>query len=201
MGSKGKSFPWLPTDRQGLAAADQGKASEALLVFIGKCRIMTRQRHGAGREEEERKIILLSGGFARRKIQVFLRQCPLFPPHDLRSTALRYDEGRCSTLEVADMPAISHSNPPVAGPVFARSGMVRSWARIVLWQSGKGQRQTASGLFSHPLTTCRSTTRQSPILASGNLSACLRDRLPVNSSKPNRSAPPAIASAVKEASL
>jgi hypothetical protein len=38
------------------------------------------------------------------------------------------------------MPAISHSNPPVAGPVFARGGMVRSKARMVLWQSGKGQR-------------------------------------------------------------
>lgn len=43
-GSKGKSFPWLPTGRQGLAAADQDKASEALLVFIGRCRIMTRER-------------------------------------------------------------------------------------------------------------------------------------------------------------
>lgn len=198
-GEKGVRPLGVPRDRQGIARSRSGQSERSSPYFHWRVQDLRSWSGAGGHGDEERKIILLEGGFARRKIQVFLRQCPLFQPHVLRTTASQSDKGRYFTLEVAVMPAISHSNPPIAGPVFARSGMVRSWARIVVWQNGKGQRQTACGSCSHPPTTCRYTTRQSPILASGNLSACLRDRLPVNSSKPSRSVPPANASSNREA--
>ena len=167
------------------AAADQDNAREAFLMMMAKYGWVI---------GKERKIFLRRWGFARRQIQVFLRQCPLLPPHDLRSTTRRYDEGRRSMMEVAAMPAISHSHRPIIGPVFARSELVRSRARIVLWQNGTGKRQAVSGWFSCHPTPCRATIRRSPIPGFGNSSECLPGRLPANSSKPNRSAPPANAS-------
>ena len=140
-----------------------------------------------------------NGGFARRKIQVFLRRRPLFPPHDLRLITKRCDEGRRSMTEYAAMPAISHSHWLASGPVFARSGMVRSPAEIRLWQSGKEQRQAMCGWSSCRPTPCRPTIRRSPIRAFGNSFECSPGRLPANSLKPNRSVPPANASANREA--
>lgn len=140
-----------------------------------------------------------SRGFARRKILVFLHRRPVFPPHELRLTTKRYYEGRRSITEYVAMPAISHSHLPVSSPVFVLSGIVRPRARFVLWQNAKGQRQAACGWFSCRPTPCRPMIRRNPIRAFGNSSECLRDKLPANSLKPNRSAPPANASANREA--
>ncbi len=96
------------------------------------------------------------------------------------------------------MPAISHSYRPVYGPVFARSGMVSSTARMVLWRDREEQQRAMSGWFSYRPNVRRPMTRPSLIPAFSILFACLRDKLPVISSKPNGSAPTVTASQDRE---
>ena len=90
----------------------------------------------------------------------------------------RTSQGRRSTLKVADMPAISHSNPPTIGPVFARSGMVRLRARIISWPGQEGQKPRECWWFSNHRGACRPMTRANPIRALSRSSACLRARPP-----------------------
>lgn len=134
-----------------------------------------------------------------RRTQVILRWRSLFPPHELRSTARRRDGERRTTLEIADVPAISHSNSPVAGPVLAESGMVRSTARIVSWQGRDGRQRNGCGWFSNHPRMLSSTIRQSLIRVLSNSCACLRGRPRRTSLKLKGSAKPATASRNREA--
>lgn len=111
----------------------------------------------------------------------------------------RTGQGRRSTLKVADMPAISYSNPPIIGPVLARSGMVRSRARITLWPGQEGQKPRECGWFSNHRDACRPVTWANPIRALSSSSACLRGRPPGSLLKLKGSARVATASRNREA--